>query len=168
MLRVKCSVGDQVVAYLHRTGDEGSVECLLSNGQPASLEYAGILKDAHLTELRLEPAKTSGELAAFMREIGKANYIYEPLPEPRTLLHKSIEVKCTDTVYKQIVYVYRKGDTDCIHCKTSSGAAAKLDRAGVLSDAQGTAFALEAARTSEELASLLYQIGSKRFEYEPR
>ena len=166
MLRVKCSVGAQVVAYLHRTGDEGSVECLFSNGQPASLEYAGILEDARSIELRLETARTSGELAALLREFGKADYTYEPLPEPRTLLDKSIEVKCTDTVYKQIAYVYRKGDTDCIDCKTFSGAAAKLDRAGVLSDAQGAAFVLEAARTSEELASLLYQIGSTRFEYE--
>jgi hypothetical protein len=100
MLRVKCTVGAQVVAYLHRTGDEGSVERLLSNGQPASLEYAGILKDAHLTELRLETAKKSGEFAALMREIGKKDYTYEPLPELRTLRDKNIEVKCTDTVYK--------------------------------------------------------------------
>jgi hypothetical protein len=50
---------------------------------------------------------------------------------------------------------------------TSSGAAAKLDRAGVLSDDQRAAFALEAARISEELAWLLNQIGSTRFDYEP-
>ena len=167
MLRVKCCTGTRAVAYLHRAADAGPVQCVLSNGKPATLQYAGIFSDESTATLRIQNATTSEELATILREIGSPVYTYEPLPEPRGLQAKRIKVKCSDTVYHNSFYVYRDGDTDRIHCKSAtSGAEVDLESAGVLSDAQGAAFAFEAARTSEELTTFLYQIGSKRFEYE--
>jgi hypothetical protein len=169
LLRAKCSAGGRAIVYLRRIADEGPVQCLLSNGKPAGLQYAGILSDEHAAALRIQTATTSDELVEILREIGSANYNYEPLPEPRTLRAKRIDVKCTDTVYQNTFYVYRVGNSDSVHCKSAtSGSLAELECAGILSDAQGAAFALEAARTSDELATLLYQLGSKRFEYEPQ
>jgi hypothetical protein len=167
MLRVKCSVGERPVAYLHRRTDTGSVQCLLSNGRPASLQYAGIESDEPAVTRRIETAATSEELVTILRAIGRPDYTYDPLPDPRTLQAKRIQVKCTDTVYHNSFFVYRDSDSDPIHCKSAtSNSQVDLESAGILSDTQGAAFTLEAARTSEELAALLYQIGSKRFEYE--
>jgi hypothetical protein len=169
MLRAKCSTGGRAIVYLRRSADEGPVQCLLSNGKPASLQYAGVQSDEHAAALRIQSATTSDELVAILREIGSSSYAYEPLPGPGTLTAKRIDVKCTDTVYQNTFYVYRIGNSDSIHCKSAtSGGLAELACAGILSDAQGAAFALEAARTSDELATLLYQLGSKRFEYEPQ
>jgi hypothetical protein len=168
MLRVRCAVGERPIAYLHRRTDAGPIQCVLSNATPATLQYAGIDSDEP-TAQRIETATTSEELATILRAIGRPDYTYEPLPVPRTLQGKRIKVKCTDTVYNNSFFVYRDNDADSIHCKAAtSNAQVDLENAGILSDAQGAAFALESARTSGEMATLLYQIGSKRFEYEPQ
>jgi hypothetical protein len=46
MLRVKCSVGDRPIAYLHRRSDAGPIQCVLSNTKPCTLQYAGIESEA--------------------------------------------------------------------------------------------------------------------------
>jgi len=80
-IRIKATSALGGVAYIHRSID-GAFSCVLANGIPASLSYAGIHTDEMACRFALDDCSTGEEALAIVRQRGASNYIYDLLTPP--------------------------------------------------------------------------------------
>jgi len=77
-IRIKATSALGGVAYIHRAAD-GPFSCVLANGIPASLSYAGIHADEMGCRFALDDCSTGEEALAVVRQHGASNYTYDLL-----------------------------------------------------------------------------------------
>lgn len=76
-------------------------------------------------------------------------------------------VQCTND-FHQVTHVYRRAPGGPVLCVNSSNKAVELDEAGILTDQAEVLFALEDAKTSEQMAEILTKYGSARWAYQAK
>jgi len=75
-IRIKCTeVRLSNVSYVHCDG--GDWRCVLANGIPAGMSYAGVLGDETKVRFKLEDATTPEEALEVMRAAGGRHWTYE-------------------------------------------------------------------------------------------
>ena len=73
-IRIRCTDTLKNVSYVQVDTGKRTVSCMLSNGIPAGLGYAGVLGDRVAAEFDLSDATTPSDALAIMRRHGSYEY----------------------------------------------------------------------------------------------
>lgn len=77
-----------------------------------------------------------------------------------------IRIKATEADLRNVAYIYRRTGETVFRCKLSNGIPCSYSYAGIDGDKAAFDFALEDARTAEDVLVACERFGSRRFTYE--